>query len=228
MRFMVMVKATAESEKEGARPDPQLMAEMGKYNGELMKAGVLLALDGLHPSSKGARVKFPASLAPSSTALSRRPRSSSPASGCCRSSPSKRPSSGSSVAPTATPATPKSKSARSLRWRNSPLSCPKSRSSTKYASALSSRIRPAKIAGLAPPIKSWCDRQQSPLSIHIRPCTAPAKPSGRVAHPVLWSFKACATPSIGVVHGNKITVGHAPVCCCFWRTAECSMLSAEC
>jgi hypothetical protein len=58
MRFMVMVKATAESEKEGARPDPQLMAEMGKYNGELMKAGVLLALDGLHPSSKGARVKF--------------------------------------------------------------------------------------------------------------------------------------------------------------------------
>ena len=58
MRFMVMVKATAESEKEGALPDPQLMAEMGKYNEELMKAGVLLALDGLHPSSKGARVKF--------------------------------------------------------------------------------------------------------------------------------------------------------------------------
>ena len=58
MRFMVIVKATAESEKEGALPDPQLMAEMGKYNEELMKAGVLLALDGLHPSSKGARVKF--------------------------------------------------------------------------------------------------------------------------------------------------------------------------
>jgi hypothetical protein len=55
---MVIVKATAESEKEGALPDPQLMAEMGKYNEELMKAGVLLALDGLHPSSKGARVKF--------------------------------------------------------------------------------------------------------------------------------------------------------------------------
>ena len=58
MRFMVIVKTTAESEKEGAVPDPQLMAEMGKYNEELMKAGVLLALDGLHPSSKGARVKF--------------------------------------------------------------------------------------------------------------------------------------------------------------------------
>ena len=58
MRFMVIVKATPESEKEGALPDPQLLAEMGKYNEELIKAGVLLALDGLHPSSKGARVKF--------------------------------------------------------------------------------------------------------------------------------------------------------------------------
>ena len=58
MRFMVIVKATAESEKEGALPDPQLMAEMGKFNEELIKAGILLALDGLHPSSKGARVKF--------------------------------------------------------------------------------------------------------------------------------------------------------------------------
>ena len=58
MRFMVIVKATPESEKEGALPDPQLLLEMGKYNEELIKAGVLLALDGLHPSSKGARVKF--------------------------------------------------------------------------------------------------------------------------------------------------------------------------
>ena len=58
MRFMVIVKATVESEKEGALPDPQLVAEMGKYNEELIKAGVLLAMDGLHPSSKGARVKF--------------------------------------------------------------------------------------------------------------------------------------------------------------------------
>ena len=58
MRFMVIVKATPESEKEGALPDPQLLLEMGKYNEELIKAGVLLAMDGLHPSSKGARVKF--------------------------------------------------------------------------------------------------------------------------------------------------------------------------
>jgi hypothetical protein len=55
---MVIVKATPESEKEGALPDPELMLEMGKYNEELGKAGVLLALDGLHPSSKGARVSF--------------------------------------------------------------------------------------------------------------------------------------------------------------------------
>ena len=58
MRFMVIVKATAESEKEGFLPDPQLIAEMGKFNEELIKAGVVLAMDGLQPSSKGARVKF--------------------------------------------------------------------------------------------------------------------------------------------------------------------------
>ena len=58
MRFMVIVKATPESEKGGALPDPELLLEMGKYNEELLKAGVLLACDGLHPTSKGARVKF--------------------------------------------------------------------------------------------------------------------------------------------------------------------------
>ena len=58
MRFMVIVKATPESEKEGFLPDPKLLLEMGKYNEELMKAGVVLAMDGLHPSRKGARVKF--------------------------------------------------------------------------------------------------------------------------------------------------------------------------
>ena len=58
MRFMVILKSTPESEKAGVLPDPQLMAEIGEYNEELRKAGVLLALDGLHPSSKGARVKF--------------------------------------------------------------------------------------------------------------------------------------------------------------------------
>lgn len=57
MRFMVMVKATKESEA-GVMPSEQLLAEMGKYNEELVKAGVMLAGEGLHPSSKGARVRF--------------------------------------------------------------------------------------------------------------------------------------------------------------------------
>ena len=55
---MVIVKSTPEIEKEGALPDPQFLADMGKYNEELIKAGIVLAMDGLHPSSKGARVKF--------------------------------------------------------------------------------------------------------------------------------------------------------------------------
>ncbi|MBB5317260.1 YciI family protein [Tunturibacter empetritectus] len=58
MRFMVIVKSTPEADKKGALPDPQLLAEMGKFNEELIKAGIVLAMDGLHPSSKGARVKF--------------------------------------------------------------------------------------------------------------------------------------------------------------------------
>jgi hypothetical protein len=57
MRFMVIVKADKRSET-GALPDPGLLAEMGKYNQELAKAGVLLAGEGLHASSKGARVRF--------------------------------------------------------------------------------------------------------------------------------------------------------------------------
>ena len=58
MRFMVIVKSTPELEKKGPLSDPQLLADMGKYNEELIKAGIVLAMDGLHPSSKGARVKF--------------------------------------------------------------------------------------------------------------------------------------------------------------------------
>jgi hypothetical protein len=58
MRFMVIVKATPESEKEGPGRDPQFLRDMGKYNEELIKAGIVLAMDGLQPSSKGARVKF--------------------------------------------------------------------------------------------------------------------------------------------------------------------------
>jgi hypothetical protein len=54
---MAMVKATKESES-GAMPEPELMEAMGRFNEELMKAGVLLSLDGLQPTSKGARIRF--------------------------------------------------------------------------------------------------------------------------------------------------------------------------
>jgi hypothetical protein len=57
MRFMIIVKATKDSEG-GVMPSEKLLAEMGKYNEELAKAGIMLAGDGLHPSSKGARVRF--------------------------------------------------------------------------------------------------------------------------------------------------------------------------
>jgi hypothetical protein len=57
MRFMIMVKATKNSEA-GVLPDEKLLAAMMKYNEELIKAGVMLAGEGLQPSSKGARVKF--------------------------------------------------------------------------------------------------------------------------------------------------------------------------
>src|ERR1700749_3589421 len=57
MRFMVLVKATADSEA-GVMPSEQMLTEMGKFNEELVKAGVMQAGEGLHPSSKGARVRF--------------------------------------------------------------------------------------------------------------------------------------------------------------------------
>ena len=57
MKFMVIVKATKESEA-GAPPNPEIMEAMGKFNEELVKAGVLLAAEGLQPSSKGARVRI--------------------------------------------------------------------------------------------------------------------------------------------------------------------------
>ena len=57
MRFMVMVKATGDSEA-GVLPTEHEFTEMGKFNEELVKAGVMEAGEGLHPSSKGARVRF--------------------------------------------------------------------------------------------------------------------------------------------------------------------------
>jgi hypothetical protein len=57
MRFMVLVKANEDSEA-GVLPDEKILTEMTKFNEELVKAGVMLAGEGLHPSSKGARVRF--------------------------------------------------------------------------------------------------------------------------------------------------------------------------
>ena len=57
MRFIVMVKATKDSEA-GVLPTKQMLAEMGKFNDELVKAGVMLAGEGLHDSSKGARITY--------------------------------------------------------------------------------------------------------------------------------------------------------------------------
>jgi hypothetical protein len=57
MRFIILVKATKDSEA-GVLPDEKLLTEMGKFNEELVKAGIMLEGEGLHPSSRGARVKF--------------------------------------------------------------------------------------------------------------------------------------------------------------------------
>ena len=57
MRFMIIIKASADSEA-GVMPSQELLTAMGNYNEELVKAGIMLAGEGLHPSSKGARVKF--------------------------------------------------------------------------------------------------------------------------------------------------------------------------
>ena len=57
MRFMVLVKADKNSEA-GALPSKEILAAMGKFNEEMVKAGVMLAGEGLHPTSKGARIKF--------------------------------------------------------------------------------------------------------------------------------------------------------------------------
>jgi hypothetical protein len=57
MRFMILIKADKSSEA-GVMPGEQLLADMGKFNEELVNAGIMLAAEGLHPSSKGARVRF--------------------------------------------------------------------------------------------------------------------------------------------------------------------------
>ena len=61
MRVMVIVKANKESEA-GVLPDKEILTRMGKYNEELVKAGIMLAGDGLHPTAKGKRVRFPGAI----------------------------------------------------------------------------------------------------------------------------------------------------------------------
>jgi hypothetical protein len=58
MRFLVMVKPPTAAYESGMMPSPKLVANMGAFNAELVKAGVMLAAEGLHPSSKGARISF--------------------------------------------------------------------------------------------------------------------------------------------------------------------------
>ena len=74
MKVMVMIKATRDSEA-GVLPSAQLLTEMGKFNEELFKAGILLVAEGLQPSSRGKRVRFSGQTAPSSTGRSPRRKS---------------------------------------------------------------------------------------------------------------------------------------------------------
>jgi len=83
MRVMVIVKATKNSEA-GVMPSEKLLADMGKYNEELVKAGVMLAGEGLHPSSRGKRVVFSGGKKSVVDGPSPKQKSSSPASGSGR------------------------------------------------------------------------------------------------------------------------------------------------
>lgn len=83
MRVMVIVKATAYSET-GALPDTELLTAMGRFNEELVKAGVMLAGEGLHPSSRGKRVRFAGEGRTVIDGPFAETRSSSPGSGCGR------------------------------------------------------------------------------------------------------------------------------------------------
>ena len=144
MRFMVIVKATKDSEA-GKMPDEKILAEMGKYNEELVKAGVMQAGEGLQASSK--LNKPSATIASSPTAHFPKPGSSSPASGSGRSRTSRKPSNGPKNARTRIPATtPSWKSARSS---NPKTSAPRSQSRSASCSRRS-RNESMKSDGPAP------------------------------------------------------------------------------
>ena len=80
MQFMVIVKASKDSEA-GLMPSTELLTAMGKFNEELVKAGIMEAGEGLHPTSKGARIKYSAGRAASAAVRSASPAISSQASG---------------------------------------------------------------------------------------------------------------------------------------------------
>ena len=119
MRFMILVKATKDSEA-GFVPNEQtkqMLTEMGKFNDELVKAGILLAADGLHPSSKGARVRFSGAKRTVTDGPFIETRSWSRASGSGSASRCKRRLIGSSVAPIPCRENRRSKFARCSRRR---------------------------------------------------------------------------------------------------------------
>jgi hypothetical protein len=98
MRFMIIIKANKNSEA-GIMPDEKLLSDMGKFNEELVNAGVMLAGEGLHPSSKGARVKFSGAKRTVVDGPFIETKNWSPASGSGRLNRRKKRSNGSSAAP---------------------------------------------------------------------------------------------------------------------------------
>ncbi len=123
MRFMVLVKASKNSEA-GVMPSQQLLTEMGKFNEELTKAGVMLAGEGLQPSSKGARVRFSGEKRMVIDGHSPRPKSWLPDSGSGSASRCKRRSIGSSAVPI--PCRAKRLRSRSARCSKPRISAPSS------------------------------------------------------------------------------------------------------
>lgn len=134
MRFMVIVKATQASEA-GEMPSEELLAAMGRYNEELVKAGVMLAGEGLQPSAKGARVRFSGNARTVIDGPFAETRELIAGFWMFQVASWKRPSSGSSDARTHSTANPRSRSARSSRPRTSARSSPRNCASARSACA---------------------------------------------------------------------------------------------
>ncbi len=125
MRFMIIVKATPQSEA-GDMPKQELLEAMGKFNEELVAAGIMLAGEGLQPSSRVPHASTSRAISvPSWTVPSPRPKNSSPVSGYGSASPSKKPSNGSSGAPIPTMKRASSRFVRSSNSTTSAQSSPR-------------------------------------------------------------------------------------------------------